>query len=289
MCPSSAGCCSQYGYCGVTTQHCTSCKTAFSFGGKCAATSAPPPSAPATSSNGQCGPNSGRCPSASPCCSEFGWCGTSSTHCSSCKNSLYYFNGDCSSSSGGTSGSTKSQCGPVPPNVSTCAKGSSYYYNFKTANSLSNDFTRSFGSITFPGTMRFTMRQEASVLLKWKKSTQYGSYSVRMRAPAISGAVTAAIFISPRGDETDVEIVGKDPNNFQSNIFYQGILSYNEYNQNHFVSGGYGNAYNTYLVEWTPTEIRWKLNGVLVRTYKKSTSYSAKYGKCMYPEETVRV
>ncbi|OUM62881.1 carbohydrate-binding module family 18 protein, partial [Piromyces sp. E2] len=66
----SGECCSQYGYCGTSKDHCgKGCQSEF---GVC--------------NNGnekkkeRCGPNYGSC-SSGDCCSKYGWCGTSSDHC----------------------------------------------------------------------------------------------------------------------------------------------------------------------------------------------------------------
>lgn len=77
----SAPCCSQYGWCGITTAHCsTGCQPLF---GMCGAVAPPPVS-------GNCGPTAGnaRC-SGTECCSQYGWCGTTSAHCEAGCQSLF--------------------------------------------------------------------------------------------------------------------------------------------------------------------------------------------------------
>jgi len=63
-------CCSQYGWCGKSAEHCgIGCQSEF---GACYK----------ISKNDKCGPKNGNtvCPSGE-CCSQYGWCGTSSDHC----------------------------------------------------------------------------------------------------------------------------------------------------------------------------------------------------------------
>ncbi|ORX76761.1 hypothetical protein BCR32DRAFT_283840 [Anaeromyces robustus] len=59
-CPSGQ-CCSKYGWCGTSSDHCSTSKGCQSEFGKC-------------------GKEYGKCPSGQ-CCSKYGWCGTSSDHC----------------------------------------------------------------------------------------------------------------------------------------------------------------------------------------------------------------
>lgn len=61
-------CCSQYGYCGDTTEHCgVGCNPLY---GLCKEEGMP----------GQCGYRFGSCPN-NGCCSEYGYCGTSDAYC----------------------------------------------------------------------------------------------------------------------------------------------------------------------------------------------------------------
>jgi len=70
VCPSGK-CCSKYGWCGTSDDHCKAgCQSEF---GKCT---------PVISTNDKCGPKNGNtvCPSGK-CCSKYGWCGTSDEYC----------------------------------------------------------------------------------------------------------------------------------------------------------------------------------------------------------------
>ncbi|KAJ4380479.1 hypothetical protein N0V86_003834 [Didymella sp. IMI 355093] len=111
-------CCSQYGYCGKSTDHCgTGCNTLFgncgtnanpSSGPTATSTSAPQPTgALKTSTDGSCGGSSGfTCVgfvhdgAKSECCSQYGWCGASNDHCGTGCNPLA---GDCGSVSSSVS------------------------------------------------------------------------------------------------------------------------------------------------------------------------------------------
>ncbi|OUM59331.1 carbohydrate-binding module family 18 protein, partial [Piromyces sp. E2] len=71
-------CCSQYGYCGTSKDHCgNGCQSEF---GNCTAYAAS--AAPAIySDDGKCGQGYGKCREGF-CCSKFGWCGNTDSHCS---------------------------------------------------------------------------------------------------------------------------------------------------------------------------------------------------------------
>ncbi|KAI1254824.1 hypothetical protein MGN70_002884 [Eutypa lata] len=83
-CPSELSCCSQYGYCGITTAYCgTGCQSEF---GTCEEGDGDDEDDDDDDddddSEGRCGPNFGNalC-SATECCSAAGYCGTTDEHC----------------------------------------------------------------------------------------------------------------------------------------------------------------------------------------------------------------
>ena len=105
-------CCSQYGYCGNTSEFCSSgCQSNF---GKCslsnvsaASTTAQGPSSPFS----RCGidpstnQNFGSCQEPGYCCSFFGYCGTDRDHCAACQPGYGYCPHQCDENS--------SFCGPA--------------------------------------------------------------------------------------------------------------------------------------------------------------------------------
>ncbi|KAF1830235.1 chitin binding protein [Decorospora gaudefroyi] len=86
---SFGNCCSQYGWCGSTPDHCgASCNSAFGIcSGGSTTTTKPPPAPTSTalpvSNDGTCGAGKATCLN-SPfgnCCSQYGWCGSTTGHC----------------------------------------------------------------------------------------------------------------------------------------------------------------------------------------------------------------
>lgn len=72
-------CCSKYGYCGITSDHCENtlgCQTKY---GSCYA----------STSSGKCGANYGRCPKPYQCCSKNGYCGEGNDYCGTGCQSAY--------------------------------------------------------------------------------------------------------------------------------------------------------------------------------------------------------
>jgi len=110
-CPSDE-CCSKYGWCGHSEQHCSIDQGCLSEFGKCNVN---------TSTNGRCGKEYGKCPK-NECCSKYGWCGHSEQHCSvdqGCKSEF----GKCTSTN--TKISTNGQCDKEHgrcPSGSCCSK-----------------------------------------------------------------------------------------------------------------------------------------------------------------------
>ena len=111
--PTGGGCCSQYGYCGTTTDYCGSgCQPDF---GTCAGSEVIP------IDPNQCGPanKNNKCLSGL-CCSAAGWCGNTTDYCSP-TNGCQPGYGDCTTppNGGGGGGGT---CGPAFGNAQ-CPQG----------------------------------------------------------------------------------------------------------------------------------------------------------------------
>ncbi|RKP38557.1 hypothetical protein BJ085DRAFT_4496, partial [Dimargaris cristalligena] len=130
---SNNGCCSKFGWCGTSPDHCgTGCQNGPCTGGPNTNTqtntqtntnTSKPPGPTSTSTDGSCGPNLA-CPN-SGCCSKFGWCGTSPDHCgtgcqngpctggpSTNTNTNTQTNTNTSKPPGPTATSTDGSCGP---------------------------------------------------------------------------------------------------------------------------------------------------------------------------------
>ena len=105
------------------------------------------------------------------------------------------------------------------------------------------------------------------------KEYTYGKYEARMKMAAASGTVSS-MFLYQNGSEqasaerwveVDIEVLGKSPNSFQSNIITGKAGAQKTSEKHHAVSPAADQAFHTYGIEWTPTYVRWTVDGVEVR------------------------
>ncbi|SHL12380.1 family 16 glycosylhydrolase [Fibrobacter sp. UWEL] len=101
----------------------------------------------------------------------------------------------------------------------------------------------------------------------------YGKYEARMMMGATSGTVSS-MFLYANGSEikdgrpwveVDIEVLGKNPGSFQSNIITGTATQQITSEKHHTVSPAATAAFHTYGLEWTPNYVRWTLDGVEVR------------------------
>jgi beta-glucanase (GH16 family) len=93
----------------------------------------------------------------------------------------------------------------------------------------------------------------------------YGRVEARFKAARGSGTVAATLFTytgSP-WDEIDIEILGKNTTQMQTNYFTNGVGG-----KEVLINLGFDAAagFHTYAFEWSATAIRWYVDGVLVHT-----------------------
>lgn len=101
----------------------------------------------------------------------------------------------------------------------------------------------------------------------------YGKYEARMMMGATSGTVSS-MFLYANGSEiadgrpwveVDIEVLGKAPGSFQSNIITGKAGAQVTSEKHHTVNPAATAAFHTYGLEWTPNYVRWTLDGVEVR------------------------
>ncbi len=108
----------------------------------------------------------------------------------------------------------------------------------------------------------------------YTRDTQmYGKYEARMYMAAGSGIVSSMFLYhndsylggSEPWVEVDIEILGKAPTSFQSNIITGTADSKKTSEKHHALSPAANEGYHTYGMEWTPTYVSWIIDGVTVR------------------------
>jgi hypothetical protein len=110
----------------------------------------------------------------------------------------------------------------------------------------------------------------------------YGKYEARMKMAAASGTVSS-MFLYQNGSEisdgrawveVDIEVLGKSPNSFQSNIITGKAGAQVTSEKHHSVSPAADQSFHTYGIEWTPDYVRWTVDGVEVRKTTKGQNDS---------------
>lgn len=111
------------------------------------------------------------------------------------------------------------------------------------------------------------------------KRIKYGRIETRMKAPArnVATGYISSLFTykhegSPREwEEIDVELEGSRPDKFQANLIYGvNVVDWNGTRQwgawEHKIDIAPADQWRVYAIEWTPTGIKWYVDGVLLKT-----------------------
>ena len=101
-----------------------------------------------------------------------------------------------------------------------------------------------------------------------KTEILHAKLTVRARPIAVTGSVTTFITMSDEKDEIDIEWIGKEPINPQSNIFYKGIPEYSRRLKRLNSKKGI----QTVTIDWKSTSIQFAVDGKIQRTYLKNSS-----------------
>lgn len=104
----------------------------------------------------------------------------------------------------------------------------------------------------------------------------FGRVEITMKAAPGAGIVSSLVLESDCLDEIDIEWLGSNPNEMQSNYFGKGqTTSYNR-GQFHTVDDTQG-KWITYTVDWTQDRIVWMADGTVVRELKASDAEANQY------------
>lgn len=129
------------------------------------------------------------------------------------------------------------------------------------------------------------------------KRIKYGRIETRMKAPAravakgyISSLFTYVHEGSPREwEEIDVELEGGRPDMFQANLIYgvnvadwSGTRSWGAWE--HKINIAPADQWRVYAIEWTPSAIKWFVDGTLVKTLDQS--WTDCNPSCVAPQNT---
>jgi Glycosyl hydrolases family 16 len=104
----------------------------------------------------------------------------------------------------------------------------------------------------------------------------FGKVSVTMKAAPGAGIVSTLVLQSDDLDEIDMEWLGADGTEVQTNYFGKGDVT--TYNRGAFnPAANNQNQFITYTVEWTATQVTWSVGGNIVRVLTPATADTNQY------------
>ncbi|TWU76840.1 hypothetical protein ED733_006050 [Metarhizium rileyi] len=104
----------------------------------------------------------------------------------------------------------------------------------------------------------------------------FGRVEITMKAAPGAGIVSSLVLESDDLDEIDIEWLGSNPDEIQSNYFGKGQTTTYNRGRFHAVSGTQAN-FITYTVDWTQDRIVWMAGGKVVRELKASDAEANQY------------
>ncbi|KAL8342670.1 hypothetical protein RB601_004826 [Gaeumannomyces tritici] len=104
----------------------------------------------------------------------------------------------------------------------------------------------------------------------------FGRVEVTMKAAPGKGIVSTLVLQSDTLDEIDLEWLGADGSEVQSNYFGKGLTT--SYNRGQFHKNpGNQDRFITYAIDWTQDRIIWSIDGTAVRTLKYADAEPGQY------------
>lgn len=149
--------------------------------------------------------------------------------------------------------------------------------NIDFANGASSQFTV-VGAPTYDGNgAHFSVAQQGdapTITSKWY--IMFGRVDVVMQAAPGTGIVSSMVLQSNDLDEIDLEWLGGDDGQVQSNYFGKGLTT--TYNRGAFhAAPANHDSLHTYSVEWTSESVTWFVNGSPVRTLTAAAADPGQY------------
>lgn len=218
-----------------------------------------------------------KCPESLPCCGQYGQCGVGAFCLGGCDPRMSFSLGSCV---------------PAPVCQDKTYKMDSLdriqYIDEYLGDPSKADWVGQGEAALMDGHVVLTMPpRSVGTVLATTTYMWYGNVKARLKTSRGAGVVSAFILFSDVKDEIDFEWVGTELDNVQTNYYFQGIPNY--------VNGGKSNISNTYddfrdyEIRWTPEQIEWVVDGVSVRTKKKSETWNATAQQWDFPQTPSRV
>ncbi|KAM3514992.1 hypothetical protein MY11210_001351 [Beauveria gryllotalpidicola] len=104
----------------------------------------------------------------------------------------------------------------------------------------------------------------------------FGHVEITMKAAPGAGIVSSVVLESDDLDEIDIEWLGSNPDEMQSNYFGKGLTT--DYNRGQFHAvKGTQTDWITYAIDWTKDRIIWTVDGKVVRELKRQDAEPNQY------------
>ncbi|KAG6011518.1 hypothetical protein E4U43_008263 [Claviceps pusilla] len=178
---------------------------------------------------------------------------------------------------GRASAQTWSKCNPLyntcPPNT---ALGMTVNIDFRKGpvNSFAASGTPSYS--TADGVSFSVSRGGDAPQLQSLFSIMFGRVEITMRAAPGAGIVSSLVLESDDLDEIDMEWLGSNPDEMQSNYFGKGQTTTYNRGRFHAVPGTQA-RWITYAVDWTSERIVWTADGKVVREQRAEDAAADQY------------
>ena len=156
-------------------------------------------------------------------------------------------------------------------------------------NASSADFVYSGEPLIYNDEVLLTMTETNSgTLLASTEYVWYGKVTANLSTSGGDGVVTAFIMLSDVKDEIDFEFVGYNLTQAQTNFYWQGVENYNN-GGNSSVSSNTMQNFHIYEFDWQPDSITWSVDGSVVRTLQKSSTFNSSTNQYNYPQTPSRI
>lgn len=233
--------------------------------------------APAVFAATTCGGGT-QCPEDTPCCSQYGQCGVGA-----------YCLGGCDP----VNSFSLDACVPAPvcqsktykfDNLDGIVSNTKYLGDASKA-----DWVSSGQPLSYDGSVLLTMAEgTVGTLLASTTYVWYGKVSAKFSTSAGAGVVTAFILLGDSKDEIDFEFVGVELESAQTNFYSQGVTNYDNGGNTTGLSDVHANMHE-YEIDWQYDTITWSIDGKVVRTLDRDSTWNATANRYSYPQTPCRV
>ncbi|KAG5984230.1 hypothetical protein E4U55_005588 [Claviceps digitariae] len=186
----------------------------------------------------------------------------------------------------GASAQTWSKCNPLQSTQCPANTALGMTINIDFRNGPVNSFAASGSPSYSPsdGVSFSVARGGDAPQLQSLFSIMFGRVDITMRAAPGAGIVSSLVLESDDLDEIDMEWLGSDPDEVQSNFFGKGQTT--TYNRGRFHAvPGTQTRWITYTVDWTSERIVWMADGKLLREQRADDAAAAN----QYPQTPMQV